>query len=387
MPVRRELLQGHDLRELLVGHREYLLGVQAVHRGRHLLVLEPARHVVYEILRVQLVVLLHLSHELLLPPLRRALAELVARVRRLLVAVRPRFLVATIVAPVKVVLLVLGVVVLVVDVVAAVVHPPGPRRRERVPELREPLVPDRRAPRAVHAAFADQGGDLLVEIAKDGFFEFLLVLVGPSLVVLLVVHLGHEPVVLLGVELLVEVSRRDGLGAGETADAGDLRHLSLNLLALQVFQSANLRLESFLLGEFALLALAPLVAAGRVLPANGPLDAARVRDDVGAVRFLEAKVILGLEFLRLLNLLFRAGAVPAADDVELGLVLLPLLVHDKVAEERLLLARAVLRLLGVEVFAVSLLSLVSHALRVRVRVCIARLLLHPQAPRGVGIGV
>ena len=233
MPVRRELLQGHDLRELLVGHREYLLGVQAVHRGRHLLVLEPARHVVYEILRVQLVVLLHLGHELLLPPLRRALAELVARVRRLLVAVRPRFFVAT-VAPVKVVLL-LGVVVLVVDVVAAVVHPPGPRRRERVPELREPLVPDRRAPRAVHAAFADQGGDLLVEIAKDGFFEFLLVLVGPSLVVLLVVHLGHEPVVLLGVELLVEVSRRDGLGAGETADAGDLRHLSLNLLALQVF--------------------------------------------------------------------------------------------------------------------------------------------------------
>ena len=112
-----------------------------------------------------------------------------------------------------------------------------------------------------------------------------------------------------------------------------------------------------------------------------------MRDDVGAVRFLEAKVILGLEFLRLLNLLLRAGAVPAADDVELGLVLLPLLVHDEVAEERLLLARAVLRLLGVEVFAVSLLSLVSHALRVRVRVCIARLLLHPQAPRGVGIGV
>ena len=38
-----------------------------------------------------------------------------------------------------------------------------------------------------------------------------------------------------GDDLHVTAYLEDGLGAGETADAGDLRHLSLNLLALQVF--------------------------------------------------------------------------------------------------------------------------------------------------------
>ena len=195
---------------------------------------------------------------------------------------------------------------------------------------------------------------------------------------------------LLGVELFVEVSGGDGLGAGQAADAGDLRHLALNLVPFQVFQPPNLGFESLLLGELALLALAPLIAPGCVLPAHGALDTTRVRDDVGAVGLLESEVVVRLELLRLLNLLLgRRPVAAAADDVELRLVLLPLLVHDEVPEEGFLFSGAVAGLLGVEVFAVRLLSLVAHTfrVRVRVRVVLAGSLLHPQPARGVRVGV
>ena len=358
VPVRREFLQRHDLCQLPVAHRQHLLRAESVHRRRHLLVLEPTRHVVDEILRVQLVVLLHLGHEFLLPTLRRAFAELVPGVGRLLVAFFV-FLVRS-VRSFRSVEGILGLVfiVLVVDVIAAVVR----GRRERLPELLELLVAHRGVTRAVDAAFPDQRGDFLVEVAEDGFFELLLVLLIPGrLVVLLVVHLRHQPVVLLGVELFVEVRGGDGLGAGQAADAGDLRHLALNLVAFQVFQPPNLGFESLLLGELALLALAPLVTPGGVLSAHGALNTTRVRDDVGAVGLLESEVVVRLELLRLLNLLLgRRPVAAAADDVELRLVLLPLLVHDEVPEEGFLFSGAVAGLLGVEVFAVRLLSLVAH---------------------------
>ena len=195
---------------------------------------------------------------------------------------------------------------------------------------------------------------------------------------------------LLGVELFIEVRGGDGLGAGQAADAGDLRHLALNLVPFQVFQPPNLGFESLLLGELALLALAPLIAPGGVFPAHGALDTTRVRDDVGAVGLLESEVVVRLELLRLLNLLLgRRPVAAAADDVELRLVLLPLLVHDEVPEEGFLFSGAVAGLLGVEVFAVRLLSLVAHTfrVRVRVRVVLAGSLLHPQPARGVRVGV
>ena len=194
---------------------------------------------------------------------------------------------------------------------------------------------------------------------------------------------------LLGVELFVEVRGGDGLGAGQAADAGDLRHLALNLVPFQVFQPPNLGFESLLLGELALLALAPLVAPGGVFSAHGALDTTRVRDDVGAVGLLESEVVVRLELLRLLNLLLGRRPVAAADDVELRLVLLPLLVHDEVPEEGFLFSGAVAGLLGVEVFPVRLLSLVAHTfrVRVRVRVVLAGSLLHPQPARGVRVGV
>ena len=183
MAIGREFFQRDDLRQLFVRHGQDILRGEAVHRRRHLLVLETTRDVLDEILGVELVVLVHLRHQLLLPSFRRAFAELVPGVRRLLGTVGTIGTVGT---------LILVLVRAVVDVVAAVVDATRRRRRERRANFLKRRALLRRAAILLRGV-AHQLANLLVEVSEFGFLQRLPVLAQHRAVVVLVpVHRRHH---------------------------------------------------------------------------------------------------------------------------------------------------------------------------------------------------
>ena len=213
---------------------------------------------------------------------------------------------------------------------------------------------------------------LLVQIAKLGFHELLALLVNQhAFVVLLAVHRRHGGVVLLRVELGVQVRRRDGFGAGEAADGGNLRHLRANLLALQVLQTPNFRAEPLFLAQLTLVPREARVSSARFLLAHRAFDGSRVALNHAAVGLFEPEVVLLFETLSLFErarVLFRVPilgprtvsrvrsivlAVPAVREPRLAVLaavlgVAPLLVQQEIPEKRLVFVLLALRAVGSE---------------------------------------
>ena len=181
---------------------------------------------------------------------------------------------------------------------------------------------------------------------------------------------------LLRVELGVQVRRRDRLGAGQAADRGDLRHLSANLLALEVLQTPNLRAEPLFLAELALVPHETRVSSAGLFLAHCAFDGSRVALNHAAVGLLEPEVVLLFETLRLFKRARVFFRVRHFLGLELGTVVrsrsfrrsfpvlvvreprfailaavlgvAPLLVQQKIAKESLVFVRLALRAVGSE---------------------------------------